>query len=349
MAHYIDTFPGREIVVNNKKHLYFGGTAYLGLQTDEVFQQLFIENIIKYGTSYSASRKSNIRLSIFNKAEAHLTSLVECESCMTLSSGYLAGQLISRYFYTSEHALFYAPNAHSALLQSNNTSFNTYASLNSAVRVHLASKNSTPVVLLDSIDFSGTNYPDFKALTSLPLDKIILVVDDSHGIGIVGENGKGVFKKLLALCPKELIVCCSLGKGFGIQAGAIFGTKERIKIFKNTPLFGGASPATPAGIATLLSSDKIYAEKRKVLFQNLNLFIENLNPIASFTFMESHPTFSYSNDGLTKHLEAKKILVTNFNYPSEETSLMSRIVLSAAHQHQDIKRVTTCINSFLSV
>lgn len=349
MAHYIDTFPDREIILNNKKYLYFGGTAYLGLQIDEEFQQLFIDNVKKYGTGYSASRKSNIKLSIFDKAETYLSNLVESEACITLSSGYLAGQLVSQYLNNSEHTLFYAPNAHSALYQLNRKPFDSYTSLHTAIKEHLATETSIPVVLLDSIDFSGVNYPNFNELKSLPLEKIILVVDDSHGIGIVGENGKGVYKKLLALQPKELIVCCSLGKGFGIQAGAIFGTKNRINNLKNTDFFGGASPATPASMATLISGDTIYAKKREIVTKHINYFIENVDSINAFSFMKGHPSFGYSDNALTKHLEAKGILVTNFYYPSEGSSLMSRIVLCASHRQEDVKQLTMLINSYFSI
>jgi len=49
MIHYIDAYPGREINVQGHKYLYFGGTSYLGLQTDEEFQNVFIKNIKKFG------------------------------------------------------------------------------------------------------------------------------------------------------------------------------------------------------------------------------------------------------------------------------------------------------------
>ncbi|MFS4467956.1 hypothetical protein [Maribacter sp. 2210JD10-5] len=39
MVHYIDTFPGRKINVAGKSYLYFGGTAYLGLQQWPEFQK----------------------------------------------------------------------------------------------------------------------------------------------------------------------------------------------------------------------------------------------------------------------------------------------------------------------
>jgi len=319
MTYTIDTFPGREILIKGQAYLYFGGTSYLGLQTDVAFQNIYLENVKKYGTNYGASRNSNLRLSVFEEAENYLAHVVGSAASLTLSSGYLAGQLVAHTLHDKAHKLFYAPKVHSAVFVpavSENTvkEYTTFTALNIAVRAHLASKQnqSTPVVFLDAIDFSGCNYPDFEALRVLPLEDVIVVVDDSHGIGIVGENGGGVFRKLQELGMKELLVCCSLGKGFGIQAGALFGTNDRISSLRRTPLFGGASPATPAAMATLLEAGPIFEKNRKTLQKNLAFFLAHLNDRKKFTFMADHPAFSFSDIQLTEYLAAHKIIVTSF-------------------------------------
>jgi len=345
MAYSIDSFPGRELTINDTKYLYFGGTSYLGLQTDTQFQKLLIKGLKKYGTNYGASRKSNIQISIFKKVEAHLATLVGSQDCITLSSGYLAGQLVTQTMNTKYYEYFYAPDTHAALHISSKKHFTSFEDLNLEVRSHLTKFQSTPVVFLDSMDTECKNYPDFTALKQLPLDRVILVADDSHGIGIVGTNGSGVYQSLKALQPKELLVCCSLGKGFGIQAGAIFGKKQRISEFTNTDLFGGASPAAPANLSTLLQAENIFEEKRALLQQHIQLFISNVKNISQFIFVPNHPAFGFSNTKLATHLEAHDIIITNFNYPTKNAALMSRIVLSAHHTKHDIEHLSEVINN----
>ncbi|MCM4169124.1 8-amino-7-oxononanoate synthase [Arenibacter antarcticus] len=350
MSYYIDHFPSREIELKGDKYLYFGGTSYLGLQTDKAFQQVYINNILKYGTNYGASRKANLKLSVYEEVENLLTHWVGSESSATVSSGYLAGQLVRQTMDCEEHKLFYAPNTHSALyVMQHGTRLKPYISftaLDIAIRDHLeTNKNKTPVVFLDAIDFSGYNYPDFKGLKKLPLKEIILVVDDSHGIGVIGDNGNGIFKSLQQLKPKELLVCCSLGKGFGIQAGAIFGSKKRITQLTDTAFFGGASPAAPAAMASLMDGKEIYSIKRAVLKHNIALFIANIKNLERFKWMEGHPAFSFADANLTNYLEQHKILVTSFKYPDEDAALMSRIVISAQHTKEDIFSITELLNS----
>lgn len=349
MRYEIDHFPGRELSVDGEPYLYFGGTSYLGLQTDAKFQALLISNIKTYGTNYGASRKSNIRLKVYAEAETYLAGMVGSEACLSLSSGYLAGQLVGQQFNSDDYKCFYAPNTHCALSVSNAKCYESYTALHAAVTNNLREKKLTsPVVFLDAVDFSGVNYPDFEGLKTLPLQDIILVIDDSHGIGVVGNKGSGVYREIATLKPKELIVCCSLGKGFGIQAGAILGTTKRIEAFSETAFFGGASPAAPAALATLLQASSIYKNKRIKLRENIHLFHNETENISFFTWMKGHPVYSFSKTELSSFLTKNKVLISNFSYPNEDVSAMSRLVLSAAHHKKDVRLLSKHINRFLS-
>ncbi|HDZ04102.1 hypothetical protein LCGC14_0217620 [marine sediment metagenome] len=339
----IDEFPGRSITIEGINYLYFGGTSYLGLQTDPEFQSLFINNIKKYGTAYGASRKSNIKISVFDEIDAYLSKMVGSEACITMSSGYLAGQLVCAFFRDDEYQSFYALNTHSALYSGQQDLYLNWDELTKAIN---NSSNKTPVLFLDSIDFHGDNYPDYKFLNKLPLQDIILVVDDSHGIGITGKNGGGSFKFLQTLQPKELLVSCSLGKGFAVQAGAIFSTLKIIDLLKETQFFGGASPATPASLATLKNASQLFETKRTQLFENTTLFLSKLKSTSHFVHVEGHPTFNFQNEPLANYLEENGIIVTNFRYPTKNDPLMSRIVISASHTNKDILKICNILNTF---
>ena len=346
MVHYIDSFPGRETTINDTKYLYFGGTSYLGVQTHSSFQKIFIKNIKKYGTNYGASRNSNVRFSLFENVESYLAGIAGSEACTTLSSGYLAGQFVCSYF-GQHNKLFYAPNTHSALFQSKVKPYDTFSELNSALREFLISHQGVPpVVFVHSIDFSGTNFPHFENLKSLPLKELILVVDDSHGIGVVGHEGGGVFRMLDALQPKELVVCCSLGKSFGVQTGAVFASENRICDMKTTAFFGGASPTAPANLTTIFEAETIYKERRKRLYRNMGIFTKKIADLNRFCYMENHPTFSYFDKNMTNYLFENRVIVTSFGYPKEDDSPMSRIVLSANHTKADIYYLVKILNSY---
>ncbi len=343
----VSKFPGRTINTDGNTFLYFGGTSYLGVQSDSEFQKLVVRSIRQYGSNFGASRRSNVQFSIFEEAEAYMAKWVGSEASLTMSSGYLAGQLVANHFNTKEYRMFYAPNSHSALFRTNAKPYTTYTTLNIALREHIEKKNrEIPVIFLDSIDFSGCNYPDFQILQTLPLTSCILVVDDSHGIGVVGEEGSGVYGSLSAIPCQEIVVCASLGKALGLQGGAVFGKKERIEQMKSSNFFGGASPAAPFYLAIFMEAQEVYSKKRNLLQGNINRFLSELKITRLLNYMPGYPVFGFSNALLTDYLRKNNILITDFKYPTEDTYATNRIVLTAAHTEEDIIYLSGTLNCF---
>ena len=348
MSLEIEKIPGRSFVHQDREYLYFGGTSYLGLNTNAEFQSVFIKNIKQYGLNHGASRNSNIRLSIFDKAEIQLALWAGSVSALSLSSGYLAGQLLRSYFNTEEYAVFHHVSAHSALRLPGDCIFNDFKDLAMAIGSFALSERKTPVLFLDSISFDAANFPDFDWLNKLPLDKIIVVADDSHGIGVVGEGGSGAYKSLAALNPKELIVCASLNKALAVQAGVIWAEESRIEELKSTLIFAGSSPASPAALATFIDAKAIFIQRLKELRQNVLYFLDHLDQSEHFRYTPWHSAFSYTDNSLTKMLENKNIIVTSFKYHGSNFFDLNRIIISAHHTEEDIDRLVKLINCFLA-
>ena len=343
----IKNFPGRQINHNNHKFLYFGGTAYLGMQVLPQFCNLLEEHIRIYGSNYGSSRLSNIQLAVYDEAEARLASWVGSETSIVMSSGYLAGQLLAYYFKQNNYQLFYAPDSHSSLFLDEANKNGDYNELRLALEEYLYENHKNPpVVFLDAIDLSGLAYPEYSGLKSLPLESCIVVADDSHGMGVTGKTGGGSFSILKELNSKEALVCTSLGKALGLQAGAVFGSKSMLDRLRETAMYAGASPPAPAVMATLPDAIPLYALQRKLLSTNIQLFKKHLMHAEKFRSIQDYPVFSFYNPGLVKYLFENDILITDFDYPADDSSWQSRIVISACHNTDDILRMSDMVNNF---
>lgn len=342
----LDQFPGPRFTLKGKTYLYFGGTAYLGLQTDPEYQDRYMENIRRYGTHYGASRKANVQLTVYDEAETMLAETLGAEKALTLSSGYLAGQLLASYFNTPEYTLFYTRESHAALYQKPYHTFTSYDTLKEALEKHLSKHTTTPVLFMDTLENHEASYPDFNGLRDLPLSDCILIADDSHGIGVMGEGGTGAHSILATLEPKNLLVCFSLGKAIGIPAGAVAGPEKLLTKLEKTAFFGSASPANPAGLATFVQSWDLVQAKWQQLQERNTLFLNTLEPAARFRFVPGQPAFAYKDDGLTQFLKEQGILVTSFRYPNEDSEPTSRIVLTAAHSEDEIEQLAQLINHY---
>ena len=137
-----------------------------------------------------------------------------------------------------------------------------------------------------------------------------------------------------------------MGKGYGIQAGAIFGSTHNIHLIKNMPFFAGASPATPAALATFVKAQPIYEEQLFKLRENMVLFEKLCAFMFKFNYTTDHPAYSYVNEELTLFLEKHHIIVTHFPYPANQHPIQSRIVLSAYHSKENINKLAFYINEF---
>ncbi|MCE2611757.1 aminotransferase class I/II-fold pyridoxal phosphate-dependent enzyme [Flavobacteriaceae bacterium D16] len=346
MTKLLDQFPGPRFNLEGKPHLYFGGTAYLGLQSDPEFQKCFMNNISRYGTHYGASRNANVQIAIYSEAEQQLKEAVGAEAALTLSSGYLAGQLLANYFNHPDYTLFYTRESHAALYQGKTPAFSSYNKLKEDLKEHLSTKKTKPVLFIDTMENKEASYPCFEALKDLPLSHCILIADDSHGFGVMGSEGRGAFSILAGLKPRNLLVCFSLGKAIGIPAGAVVGSKEMINKLAKTEFYGAASPANPAGLATLIQSWELIQSRSRQLQNRVNLFLSLLENPDVFHFIPSQPAFGYRNPGLTDFLKKHNILLTHFHYPNEDSEPTSRIVLTAAHSEKEIRRLAQLINLY---
>ena len=215
---YTDQLPGRTLVVDGEEYLFFSGTSYLGIPGSEEFRACLQEGLSRYGTNYSSSRNSNVQLRVFEEAESYMATYTGAEAAFTMSSGYLAGQALVQTLRDSGHFI-YAPNTHPALWRSpaDEVTGDYDAWVGTMLQQVKVLSQDHIVLVCNSLDPLKVRNHGFSWLDALPDDKqITLIVDDSHGFGVTGPDGAGIFAQLKArLQPNmHLVVASSLGKYF---------------------------------------------------------------------------------------------------------------------------------------
>jgi 7-keto-8-aminopelargonate synthetase-like enzyme len=348
-AIYLDHLPGRTLIMEGKEYLYFSGTSYLGMSRNEAFQKNLIEGMRLYGSNYSSSRISNLKLQIFEEAEAYLAQFTGAEAALTMSSGFLTGQMVVRLLENKGRFL-YAPRAHPALWRTQTDfydgSFNTWvASLSETIGT---SPENDFILITNSLDPLLAQPYDFSWVSSLPLHKqITLVVDDSHGFGVIEKEGAGIFSQLQQYTNIHLIVLSSLGKAFGIPGGVILADKQTIDQFKANPFFGGSSPVIPAYLYAFLHSKAIYQQELKKLLHNIQLFSSQLTTLPIFDYFSNYPVFYTQRHQLCAYLKNKGVLISSFPYPSPQDELITRVIISSLHTEEDIHKLAKLIEEFI--
>lgn len=334
---------GRLVTKDGAQYYFFGGTAYLGLLDNPEYIQLYKAGIDCYGLNNGTSRSNNVQLGIYDEGEHMLATRFGFEAAALLSSGYLAAQVAVRSL-TEGREVLYAPGSHPALwldkILDDGRSFVQWR--NEAIDYINQSTEMEFVIVANSMDNLTPEYFDFSPFATLcdPQKRLLFILDDSHGIGIVKKNevsldlGFGVNSANIAF-----VVVASLAKGMGTDAGVVLGDRDFIRQVKLHPIFRGASPPAPAAIYALVNGGSLYAQAFDRLHRNVDSFGDFLKQDNGLFCISGFPVFTSSDPHLYRYFLHKHILISSFPYPLSDSPLLNRIVISSLHTIDDLQHL----------
>lgn len=338
----VECFPDRTVTLNEKTYLYFGGTAYLGLPTNSDFQNTLVKSVEKWGSFYGSSRNSNIKLSVFNKAEDLLAKQIGTEKSLTTSSGTLAGKLVLEYLSKNQSTFYHYPKTHPAILHSKSLPLFENGILHKNLTDN---KKEDIVITVDAVLALEVEPTLFDFLNEISSEKqITLVVDESHSLGVLGKQGEGIFKTIQNKNLKSKIMIASLGKALGLSGGVIAADASFINAIKNEILFVSSSCANAAYLESYVVSQNLIKNQQKKLKANLRFLFEDLDLKDSFKFNKDYPVIYCSSEKIYDRLFEKGIIITNFKYPNYKNE-MNRIVITANHTKEDLTRLKAALVS----
>lgn len=338
----VENFPDRIINIDGVEYLYFGGTNYLGMTTNPDFQNILFKSIKKWGTSYGSSRNANVTLSIYETAEKLLAEKIGTQSAVAVSSGMLAGKFVVEHLCKTTDAIFHFPDTHPALMSASSLPIIVDGKLNSKI---FNPEISTITVVADAIPALSVLLIDLNILFQIPHTvSITLVIDESHSIGIMGENGAGILSEINTKNIDCIIITASLGKALGVSGGVIASNTTFINTIKSTEEFIGAAGMNPAFLETLINAQELYQLQKKKLQHNLDYINKHFMDRDGFTFNPNYPVIYFDNEIFSKKLFENKIITTSFKYPTASGKL-NRIVITANHENDDLKKLVWLLNS----
>lgn len=328
--------------------LFFGGTAYLGIPHNEAFREHVFKGMELYGLNHGASRNNNITLDIFSIAEAEAAKRFKSEDSILLSSGYLAAQLVVQHYFRS-HSLIYAPETHPALwigspepprLQFYEWVEKTTQRINESDKPCMIISNSLNNLIPEIHDFNWLKKIDSSKM-------VILLIDDSHGIGICGDHGEGVYSRIPQQENIETFVIASMAKALGIDAGIILGNLESIKNLRKSTVYVGSSPPSPGMLYAFVNAKKLYAQELSNLRKNLRLFTDLLESTKSLFFLNDFPVFLLKKDSDAIRLLKNGINISSFPYPDPMGKSLHRIIVSSIHSKGELEVLANEMNGAL--
>ena len=188
-------------------------------------------------------------------------------------------------------------------------------------------------------------------------ENVVVVMDDSHGVGAFGETGRGA-EEYTSSPPVDVLVG-TLGKAFGVNGGYLVSGAGVIRFLRESaPFYIYSNPITPgearAALAALRLLDSPTGRELLVHLRALTRrFEEGLGKLGMETIPGEHPVvpLMVRDTGRTRalvdHLFQNGILATGLAYPvvpkgDEEI----RFQINADHTEKDVDTALQVLGSF---
>ena len=353
---------GNFIRCNGREYSYFGGNNYLGLAGHPLVKEAAARAIEKYGVNFSASRHTTGTADIHLELERELSRFKGKDDSVVFASGYLGNSILIEVLRGSYSSVFIDESAHASIISAirgEHASVYSYRHCDPGHLGELLDKHGGPVPLIitDGIfALTGEVAPLDRIFPLMKKHNGIMVVDDAHATGILGDTGKGTPEHFSLQAEEKICQTETMSKALGGYGGFISGDKELTDLIRRKSSTYQASTALPppvvaAGIASL-----------KILNENPELRTDVLSKAAWLRKQVISLGFRTTSDStpiiplmfnapgnaksLSLYLEDKGIIAPFVNYPVMQELHLIRITVSAAHTAEQSEVLVKMLNNW---
>ena len=221
---------GPEMMLNGRMLVAFASNDYLGLANDEALKQGAIAAIEQWGVGAGASQLVSGRLGIFDVLEERLAEFAHRDAALFFPSGFQANLGILTALADRHDVIFADRVNHASLIDGALLSRAQHVRYQHADVADLKQKlESTPVaaggsrlIVTDSVfSMDGDEAPLQELMQLAEQYHAWLVVDDAHGLGVLGPQGRGSIADAGLPPHPNLIMIGTLGKAAGVSGAFV--------------------------------------------------------------------------------------------------------------------------------
>ncbi len=254
----IESDQDTEVTIDGKKVLMFGSNAYTGLTNHPKVKEASIEMTRKYGTGCAGSRFLNGTLDIHRQLEQRLARFVGKEDCLVFSTGFFANLGTVGCLTGRQDFIVYDELAHASIIEGIKVSLSSHIKfrhndMDSLERkLRKCDKDRIKLIVVDgvySMEGDVCKLPEIIALAQKYNASVM--VDEAHGIGVFGQNGRGVCNHF-GLTDQVDIIMGTFSKSLASIGGFIATDSITANYLRhNARPFIFSASATPAAIGAV--------------------------------------------------------------------------------------------------
>ncbi len=350
------------MIIDGKNVISFCSNDYLGLANHPEVKAAFINGIEQYGAGSGAAHLINGHSRAHHALEDELAEFTGYPRALLFSTGYMANlglaqALVGKGDTVLEDRLNHASLLDGGLLSGARLMRYQHNDADDLEAKLASRKQGEKLVLTDGVFSMDGDIAEIPALVNIcNKHDAWFMVDDAHGFGVLGDNGKGTLEHFGVSTEDVPVYMATLGKALGTAGAFIAGSDELIETLiqkARTYVYTTASPpalaeATRASLNVIKSTPQL----REQLNDNIQYF-RNCCYQTSVELMDSQTAIqpviigdTQATVKMSEQLLTQGILITAIRPPTvPEGTARLRITLSAAHNHAHIDKLVSALNA----
>ena len=357
-----DSAQGPEIIVEGRPLLSFCSNDYLGLANHPDIKQAMKNGLDRYGTGSGAAHLISGHSRAHQALEEELADFSGYPRALLFSTGYMANLGIAQALCSQGDALFEDRLNHASLLDAallSGARLQRYSHLDTADLAHKlnTSKKREKMVMTDGVFSMDGDIAPIEALASqCKQHQAWLMVDDAHGFGVLGQQGKGSLEHSNVAVDQVPIYMATLGKAAGTAGAFVAGSEDLIEYliqYARTYVYTTAMPpalaeATRASLNIIKKGNGRREQLQQLIHrfrsgaQQLGLqLVDSDTPIQPVMIGDS-----LKASRISEQLLDKGFLISAIRPPTvPDGRARLRITLSASHEENHIDQLLDALET----
>lgn len=294
----VESAQAPEVTVGGRTMIMLGSNNYLGLTNHPKVKEAAVEAVKRYGTGCAGSRFLNGTLDIHVKLEEKLAAFFRKEAALTFSTGYQTNLGIISALAGKNDVVIIDKLDHASIIDACRLSFAEikkfrHSDMRSLEFLLQECGDRGKLIVVDglySMEGDIAPLPDIVALGRKYGARIM--VDDAHGIGVLGRTGRGTAEHF-GLEQEVDIIMGTYSKSMASIGGFVAADEDVIHYMKHVsrPLIFSASPP-PASVAAVIAALDIIdqePERRERLWHNTHKMMKAFKEMGFDTGVSKTP------------------------------------------------------------
>jgi 8-amino-7-oxononanoate synthase len=263
---------GPEVEVDGRTLLMFGSNNYLGLTQDPRVKAAAVAAIERYGTACTGSRLLNGTLDLHEELEARIAQFMGKPAALVFTTGFQANLGLVAALVGRDDVVVIDQGNHASIIDGCRLAFgrtvkyahNDMADLEAVLAAHVG-RHGIVIVVDGVFSMEGDLAPLPEIVRLRRQYGARLVVDDAHGVGVLGPGGRGTAAHF-GLADEVDVIVGTFSKALASTGGFIAADARVIDWIKHTarPFLFSASIPPPAAAAALAALAIVDSEPERV-------------------------------------------------------------------------------------